>query len=307
MIWEVLEGLRDWRYEPARKGESAVAVFRTVSVNNPAEKPLAGFTRFPQQREEAESLLRAGRWRNASQLGDKLWKETLNTSWGSLKDLAGVMTLRALADAGLGRENQAVCRWQAAQHLDPDLFNADLSPYGAAGALLEKNRWGEAPAQHFGGHVAPETRHKVEIPSASRVLALEGTIEIAAIRGPNGGLRQPLLLRAGSLDKTLLEGFRPTPYAGSQAAFASRLVAVNALDSVCDWSFGNRYPYSIQVVYGLPFDITPAVFEPASQSGWITTGITGYGSPRHYPQPSPDGARTPVPQPPSSSVFRPPL
>jgi hypothetical protein len=309
MIWEVLEGLRDWRYEPARKGEAAVAVFRTVSVNNPSEKPLAGFTRFAKQRAEAESLLRAGRWRSAGQLGAKLWEATLSSQENtlpdlagvmSLPDLAGVMTLRALADAGLGRENQAVCRWQAAQHLDPNLFNADLSPYGTAGALLEKNRWGEAPTQRFDGYVTPQARHKIEIPQASRVMALEGTIEIAAIRGRDGGLRQPLLLRAGSLDNTLLEGFRASS-SNSKAVFASRLVALNALDSVCNWTFDNRYPYSSQVVFGVPFEITPLSFSPASYSGWrATPGIPGSGSPRHYPQPTnPDGARTPVVQPPN--------
>jgi hypothetical protein len=105
MVWEVLEGVRDWRYEPALKGEAAVAVFRTVSVNNPSETPLARFTPFPKQNAEAESLLRAGRWRSASRLGDKLWEATLSTPGNTLKDLAGVMTLRALADAGLGHEN----------------------------------------------------------------------------------------------------------------------------------------------------------------------------------------------------------
>ncbi len=304
MVWEVLEGLRDWRYEPARKGEAAVAVFRTVSVNNPSEKPLAGFTSFSKQRAEAESLVRAGRWRGASRLGDKLWEATLSSPGNTLRDLAAVMTLRALADAGLGRESQAVCRWQAAQHLDPDLFNADLSQYGTAGALLEKNRWGEAPAQRFDGYVAPRAQHKIEVPQASRVLALKGTIEIAAIRGRDGGLRQPLLLRAGSLDSTLLEGFRASS-SNSVAVFASRLVALNALDGVCDWSFGSGYTYTSQVVFGVPFDITPSSFVPANQSGWRATGIPGYGSPRHYPQPSPDGARTPVPQPPNSTFWPP--
>src|SRR4029453_12189904 len=127
--------------EPARKGEDAVAVFRTVSINNPSEQPLTGIAPLPEKRAEAESLLRAGRWRAASQLGEKLWQEALSTPGNTLRDLAAVMTLRALSDAGLGRENQAVCRWQAAQHLDPNLYNADLSSYGAAGTLLEKNRW----------------------------------------------------------------------------------------------------------------------------------------------------------------------
>jgi hypothetical protein len=291
MVWEVLEGLRDWRYEPARKGEAAVAVFRTVSVNNPSETPLAGFTSSSKQRTEAERLLRAGRWRNASQLGDKLWEATLSTPGNTLKDLAAVMTLRALADAGLGHENQAVCRWQAAQHLDPDLYNADLSTYGTAGALLEQNRWGEAPPQRFDGYVVPDNRHKIEIPRASRVLALKGTVEIAAIRGRDGSLRQPLLLRAGSLDRTLLEGFRSaTPSGNNSAVFASRLVALNALDSVCDWTFGGSYPYSTQVVFGVPFDISP--------NGYRRVGYPYYGSfaPYYLPHPTPDGPRTPVVQ-----------
>lgn len=301
MVWEVLEGLRDWRYEPARKGESAVAVFRTVSVNNPSEKPLTGIAPLRERYAEVEGLLRAGRWRGASQLTEKLWNESLGTPGNTMRDLAAVMTLRALADAGLGRENQAVCRWQAAQHLDPDLYNADLSSYGTAGALLEKNRWGEEPSQRFDGYVTPQARHKIEIPKASRFLKLEGTLEIAAIRGRDGGLRQPLFLRAGSLDRTFLEGFRSAsslPASRSEVS-ASRLVALNALNCLCDWSFGIPYGYSSQIVFGIPFTITPLGFTPASQSGWWPTGVSGGGSPRHYPQPTnPDGPRTPVSGPP---------
>jgi DNA-binding transcriptional ArsR family regulator len=299
LVWEVLEGLREWRYEPARKGEDTVAVFRTVSINNPDKKPLTGIAPLPEKRAEAESLLRAGRWRNASQLAEKLWNESLNSPGNTLRDLAAVMTLRALADAGLGRENQAVCRWQAAQHLDPNLYNADLSTYGTAGALLEKNRWGEEPPQRFDGYVAPQARHKVEIPKASRFLKLEGTLEIAAIRGRDGSLRQPLFLKAGSPDRTFLEGFRATSLASRSEVFASRLVALNALDCLCGWSFGIPYLDSSQIVFGIPFSITPLGFTPANHSGWGPTGVPGAGSPRHFPQPTnPNGPRTPVPGPP---------
>jgi hypothetical protein len=141
-------------------------------------------------------------------------------------------------------------------------------------------------------------------------VSLTGTIEIAAIRSRNGGLRQPLLLKAGSLDKNLLDGFRTAPsYVSSDvnAVFASRLVAINALDCLCDWSFGSHYGYSGQVIFGLPFEITPLGFTPAGYSGWRPTpGIPGSGSPRHYPQPTdPNGPRTPVPQPPSSTFWPP--
>lgn len=291
MIWEVLEGLRDWRYEPARKGETPVAVFRTVSINKPAEAPLAGLVSLSEQRAGVESLLQAGQWKKASQRGEKLWKESL-VPGNDPRDLATVMTLRALADAGLGHQSQAVCRWQAAQYLDPRLYDADLSRYGNAGALLEANRWGETPAQSFAGYVEPATRQKISVPDASRLLHLSGTLEIAAIRGRDGSLSQPLLLGATSLGESLLDGFRAS-HGESLATFASRFVAYSALDSICGWSFGGAtpYPYSSQIIFTVPFQIAPFTYFGADQSAWY-----GYGSLRHNQQPRPDGARTPVPQ-----------
>lgn len=256
MIWEVLEGVRSWRYEPARRGEETVAVFRNVSINASAEQPFAEIAPLPVERGDVERMLRRGSWKAADRAARVLWAGALNVSGHGARDLAAILALRALAEAGLGHEPEAVCRWHAAQHLDPRLHEADLSAYGAAGALLEKNRWGDQAPGRSGLQVQFVKQGKLEAPQASRVLALKGTVVLAATVGPDGSVRQPLLLRTDSAGQTLQQGLHPAgPERDRIAASASALVALSALDSVCDWRFRADGPVPVQTVLHLPFEI----------------------------------------------------
>ncbi len=47
---------------------------------------------------------------------------------------------RALAEAGLGEEREAIWDWQVAQQLDPRLETWNLTAFGGAGALLDRHR-----------------------------------------------------------------------------------------------------------------------------------------------------------------------
>jgi TonB family protein len=82
-------------------------------------------------------LLTAGKWAEAQ----KLAREQFLVLAGHVEKYPGLagtaLALEALADAGLGNEATALCRWQAAKTVDPKLANADLSSFGAAGALLK--------------------------------------------------------------------------------------------------------------------------------------------------------------------------
>jgi len=256
MIWEVLEGVRSWRYDPAHRGEETVPVFRNVSINASAERPFAEIAPLPFERGDIERMLRAGNWGAANRSVRVLWAKALNVRGYTARDLAAILALRALAEAGLGHEPEAVCRWHAAQHLDPRLHEADLSRYGAAGDLLEKNRWGDKAPGRFDLQVQLVKEGKLEAPQASRAITLKGTVVLAATVGPDGGVRQPLLLRTDSAGQILQQGLYPAgPQRDPIAAAASALVALSALDSVCDWRFRADGPVPVQTVLHLPFEI----------------------------------------------------
>jgi hypothetical protein len=296
MVWEILEGVRGWRYLPAYRKKKPVAVTRLVSVNTPAslESP-AGTMPFQDQRAGLEAMIRAGQWQGAQKRSQALWDEMLKTQQPHPADLATTLALRALTQAGLGMESEAVCRWQAAHFLDPHLENLDLSFYGAAGELLAQNLPADEPPA---GSATVEKQHKLGIPPASRLVPLKGTVALAATVGPDGGVRQPRLLKTEASGKVVLEGLQALGSPDSRVVFASRLLALSALDTVCDWRVRSQGPAAVQTFLELPFEITLPRFVPASRSGWGVTGFPGSGSPRHYPQPTdPNGPRTPV-QPP---------
>lgn len=57
MVWEILEGVRGWRYLPAYRKKKPVAVTRTVSVNTPASlEPPPGQVPFETYRSDLEAL-----------------------------------------------------------------------------------------------------------------------------------------------------------------------------------------------------------------------------------------------------------
>ncbi|MEA2603028.1 MAG: hypothetical protein QOF89_4020 [Acidobacteriota bacterium] len=230
VVWEVLEGLRSWRYEPARKGDQPVSVFRSVTINPPAKKPLGELVELSGGLAKVDGLLRAGQWKDARESSQSLWQQSfdLANTGQDQKDLAAVLALRALADAGLGMEDEAVCRWQAAQHLTPNLYDINLSVYGPAGELLEKNRWGE-PAGRFDGNPKVEAKPKVLYPKTANPVRLQGGFVMVATVGANGGVRHPIV--------AWMQGLSMDPKVHVSQSSVNRLLAASALDTVCGWHF----------------------------------------------------------------------
>jgi TonB family protein len=112
----------------------------------------------------------------------KKWREARNLAGQQFLALAGhvekypglaatALALEALADAGLGDEGAAACRWQAAQNVDPKLANADLSLFETAGAMLKRHPF-QAPSAPN-----PET-HRVTPPGKDPDQGGKGDAEV---------------------------------------------------------------------------------------------------------------------------------
>lgn len=203
-----------------------------------------------------DELLRAGKWKEAGKRADKSWAAALKGLEPSVEDLAVHLTLRALAEAGSGQQDEAICRWQAAQHLMPSLYDADLSLYGEAGALLDRNRWvGVAPvADPADGASAPIVKkRKAPLPIRS-TRAFLGGVPLQIVVAESGGVRQPTVL---SKHIMMGKGSSLPPIGGP----SPRLLAASALDSVCSWRFQpallNGTPVAVSQTVAVTFNRLP--------------------------------------------------
>jgi hypothetical protein len=213
-----------------------------VSGQEPAGVPpdprLAAIAASPRMA-RVEALLRSGSWQEARASARDLWREYLESDDVTTPKLASLLMLRALAEAGLGMEPEAVCRWQAAQFVDPALRVVDLSAYGPAGRLLDGNRRAERP---FTGtrkaRLAKETAP--EYPRSALQAYPKGKIVLGATIGPEGAVRQPVVVRMEAGGDTLLSGsdaqtdLSPGRPSRSEIAFAPKRLAYSALDALCD-------------------------------------------------------------------------
>jgi TonB family protein len=221
----LLEALRDWRFEPARAGEAPVAAFYEIKL--PVRRPLAGIADLSgSPLVGPEAALRAGQYPEAAKQVGKAWDSSLENTVPSRPFLGIALALKALAQAGQGEEDGAICRWQAAQTLEPRLYGADLSAYGAAGTLLEGHPWGE----RYGGTKTiakkgepGESVQKPEIlkrrppryPEYARSQGAQGSVVVQSVLTKTGVPRNLILLTPDALP-------------GLEA---------NALDALCDWRF----------------------------------------------------------------------
>jgi TonB family protein len=224
LTYVALEAMRGWRFTPAQSGAGPVASFYELKV--PEQRPLdrlADFNRSPLA--EPLAMLKAGHFAEADKKLHRIWRDFENDAEQTRAFLGVALALKALSEAGLGREDSAICRFQAAQTLEPRLYGADLSAFGAPGALLMRHPWGAPVAssercanlEHEREVTKPERRSGriPAFPDYARNLRIEGKVVIESILTESGVLRNVLLLQPG-------------PSAGLDAS---------ALDAICDWRF----------------------------------------------------------------------
>ncbi|HYH45827.1 MAG TPA: energy transducer TonB, partial [Thermoanaerobaculia bacterium] len=97
LSYRVLEAVRGWRYEPARRDGKPVATLLTVNVNSPREQPLGEIAPPAGPLAEIDRLLLAGSWGEARRRGDVLWTQALHNAQQTRPAFALLLTQRALA------------------------------------------------------------------------------------------------------------------------------------------------------------------------------------------------------------------
>jgi TonB family protein len=231
MVWEVLEAARSWRFEPGRKNGVPVATFYELTVNPPAEKPLAEIVNLHPNLAAVEALLRAGRWQEAKVKGEETWLHAINQADASPGYFALTLMFRALAGAATGANDVAICQWQGAQALVPALYHVDLSPYGEAGALLESHRWGRRSTE-----VSDRDSEAGTPPPGTEVIRpklLDKPVQPQYTEAAKRTYRRGSVILSMIIDKT---GALRDPWV-PQSIEDSKGLEAAALDAVCHWRF----------------------------------------------------------------------
>jgi Gram-negative bacterial TonB protein C-terminal len=248
VAFNLLEQVRHLRYEPARQDGRPVAMFHAIVVHSLAPAPLASLVKLAPEAAAADELLRTRHWQDADTKLAHLWEGALDGGADSTT-LGALFAERALAAAGLGRSDLAICRWHAAQSFAAQLYHLDLAPYGPAVADLGRKRWGELRAR---GAFLPsdyESIHEPRIVAAPSALYPEAArrgkqseaVVAMVVIDERGLVREPEVIRGG-----LAPGFPIT-------------LTASSLETACSWRFQpatmNEEPVPVLYELTIPFRV----------------------------------------------------
>lgn len=217
-----------------------------------------------------EQFLQQGKWEEAREQGQYLSEALAEHGGGTIADhrahadalngavfgsdpvpegllLGRVTALRAIAEAELGRSEEACWHWYAAQNLSPgDVRAIDLSRYGTAGELLRHQLLTDAQSEHAGlvdviDPVRPEgiysrnfkqpVRTKVVYPRRPQDLSrrdrFSKVVNIQITVDETGQIRQPLVIDGGFYPGLIYRAFealrrwqyQPATFNGKPVAF----------------------------------------------------------------------------------------
>lgn len=236
LAYVILQSLRGWRFAPAQAAGRAVpALFRT-SIPHPGL--LAAAERYPDNRQpldtrqierkvleqrltDLEARLRRGEWQAVHGAAFD-FVSRLREAGPENAPLAEGLRVLALAEAGMGRTEDAIWHWQAAQSLQPKI-ELDPTPYGEAGRLLAPHKVRQrfeppaglevVPVADLGPGSTPPRKIAGEELAVTGFLALPQTqkwTRVQVVIDPEGRVVAPISLQEGpaALRWTALEAVR---------------------------------------------------------------------------------------------------
>jgi TonB family protein len=173
----------------------AICLLSIASISTARASTLPAATWRSAVDQNAASLQRAD-YNNSLKSAERILSQMVaRLGAGSAEDeiLATVITQKALANAGLGKIDQALWDWYVAQEISPAIGRSDLSAFGAPGDFLKRHPF--ASSEGFaGGATSPARVLKQvlpEFPTGASHLAT-GYLMVRIVVDRNG---QPTLPR----------------------------------------------------------------------------------------------------------------
>jgi TonB family protein len=194
---------------------------------------------------DSGDALKAGKYAEALKLDDTIIEqmgEHYVSGDAAAQLLAIAVAHKALALAGLGREEEAVWFWHSAIAIYPAIARSDMSMFGAPGRFLSEHRPEQivSDAVAKGAHIEPPktvTRVEPKYPSASLRDAAQAAVVVECIIGTDGRVHAPHVT-----------GDIPAPF-----------IAYAALDALRQWRFtpatADGKPISVQYHITMNFKI----------------------------------------------------
>lgn len=150
---------------------------------------------------DSSDLLKAGKYAEAMKLDDTVLREMSEyyVSGDATTQLFAIAVVhKALAYAGMGKEDDALWYWYAAASLYPPIARSDMSAYGAAGTFLAAHppRPVEVSVPRGPQIVAPKPVKTVKprYPNQSLQSWVEGPIEVEVLVGRDGRPHMPRII-----------------------------------------------------------------------------------------------------------------
>ncbi|HEX3579282.1 MAG TPA: energy transducer TonB [Thermoanaerobaculia bacterium] len=161
----------------------------------------AGTGNWQDEVSQSAATLRTGNYANSLKVADQVLTamvERLGAGGADDTMLATALTHKALANAGLGKINEALWYWYIAQEISPAAARSDLSTFGAPGEFLKRHPLTDFDASPT-GRVTPARIVKQVMPKfppgASR-FGIGGDLVVQIVIDANGQPTLPRIVHA---------------------------------------------------------------------------------------------------------------
>jgi TonB family protein len=150
---------------------------------------------------QSAATLRSGNYANSLKIADQVLSalvERLGAGGADDATLATALTHKALANAGLGKINEALWYWYIAQEISPAIAKSDLSTFGAAGEFLKRHPLTEFDGSPS-GRVTPARIVKQVVPkfpAGASKFGIGGDLVVQIVIDKNGQPTLPRIVHA---------------------------------------------------------------------------------------------------------------
>jgi len=149
---------------------------------------------------QSAATLRSGNYANSLKIADQVLSAMVDQLGAGGADdtmLATALTHKALANAGLGKINEALWYWYIAQEISPAVAKSDLSSFGAPGEFLKRHPFTEADSPS--GRVTPARIVKQVVPKfppGASKFGIAGDLVVQIVIDKNGQPTLPRIVHA---------------------------------------------------------------------------------------------------------------